>query len=445
MSILEIAALILGFLSLLAGICLNIKFPPGILGGIFWIPKLLAGAWSPFLAFAGILGATAGLISQNYLAAVAGLLGAILEYRHITLVTVDTDHFSRVFGPDWESRTNPSREVKNIRKRYQLIQPQAPEARGILDLDLKAGGESNRPLYADLWGPPEGIPRSGLAIMYFHGGAWQAMDKGILTQPLFRRLANQGHVILDVAYPLAPEADLNQMLVEVKLAILWMKDHAREYSANPERIVLMGVSGGAHLALLAAYTPDHPAFQQFAPGADMTVCAVISMFGVTDMAAFFKEYGNTTKKQPGFSSQITPDLLPRIHGRTWLDRFMTRSRAFPAYRYGNMPGGALLLVGLMGGTLNEIPEKYHLASPISHIGLHCPPTLQIFDDNDFIIDASHGRLLHKTLCEAGARSVYIEYPQTVHGFDQYFGVSRRISPSAQSATYEIERFLALMV
>jgi len=162
------------------------------------------------------------------------------------------------------------------------------------------------------------------------------------------------------------------------------------------------------------------------------------------MAAFFEDYGKTTKKQPEFSSQIIPDMLPRIHDRTWMDRFMSRSRAFPAYRYGNMPGGALLLVGLMGGTLKEIPEKYHLASPLTHVGPHCPPTLQIFDDNDFIIDAAHGCRLNQALCGKGIPSVYIEYPQTVHGFDQYFGVSRRISPSAQAATFEIERFLTLM-
>ena len=206
----------------------------------------------------------------------------------------------------------------------------------------------------------------------------------------------------------------------------------------------MGGSGGAHLALMAAYAPAHPAFQQFAPGVDISVCAVISLFGVTDMAAFFEEYGRTTKKQPEFSSQISPDMLPRIHDRTWMDRFMTSSRAFPAYRYGNMPGGALLLVGLMGGTLKEIPEKYLQASPLSHVGSHCPPTLQIFDDNDFIIDASHGRRLHQTLCEKGVTSVYIEDPQTVHGFDQNFEFSRRISPSAQAATFEIERFLTLL-
>ena len=70
---------------------------------------------------------------------------------------------------------------------------------------------------------------------------------------------------MDVAYSLAPGADLNRMLGDVKQAIVWMKTHALEYKINPDRIVLMGVSGGAHLALLAAYAPDHPAFQACLP------------------------------------------------------------------------------------------------------------------------------------------------------------------------------------
>jgi acetyl esterase/lipase len=439
MNSIEIVADVFGLVCLFSGLLLYFKFPPGIWGGIFWLPKLWADAWSPVLALIGLAGFLLGRIALSPFAIVAGLAGAVLLLWHIHLITGEEDPFIPVFGAD------QVQQIQNATKKYRLIQPIPPAANGTRDLILQPGIDGKAPLLADLWEPAEVTPRSGLAVIYLHGGAWQAMDKDILTEPLFRRLANQGHVILDVAYPLAPEADLNQMLGQVKCAILWMKDHAKKYKVNPERIVMMGVSGGAHLALMAAYAPDHPAFQHIAQGADMSIHAVISMFGVTDMAAFFEEYGKTTKKQPEFSSEITPDLLPRIHDRTWMDRFMTRSRAFPAYRYGNSPGGALLLVGFMRGTLKEIPDVYREASPITHVGAHCPPTLQIFDDNDFIIDASHGRRLHLALCEKGVPSFYIEYPQTAHGFDQYFGVSRRISPSAQSATYEIERFLALMV
>ena len=410
-----------------------------------WLPKLWASAWAPLLALIGGLGSLLGWISKDYYASLAGLLGAALEIRHVILVTKPGDYFSPVFGKNWEDRIPPELKVGLSSKRYRLIQPAPPKVPGQHNVNLGKSGQMDEPLLCDIWQPPEGVRRTGLGIIYLHGGLWQALDKNFLTQPLFCRLASQGHVIMDVAYSLAPDADLNRMLGDVKQSILWMKSHSQEYGINPDRIVMMGVSGGAQLALLAAYAPDHPAFQRVHPMEELSVRAVVSMFGITDLSAFYQEYGRSTRKQPEFSTEITDDLRPYIHDKTWLERLLTRSRAFPAFRHANMPGGALLLVDLLGGTLKEIPDVYRQASPIVHVGRHCPATLQISAENDFVVDVSHGRRLHRALCEAGAVNVYIEFPESVHGFDQYFGVSRRVAPAAQSATYDIERFLALVV
>jgi acetyl esterase/lipase len=62
-----------------------------------------------------------------------------------------------------------------------------------------------------------------------------------------------------------------------------------------------------------------------------------------------------------------------------------------------------------------------------------------------VIDASQGRKLHHALQTVNVPSVYIELPDTVHAFDQYIGVSRRIAPAAQAATNDIEQFLAMMI
>jgi acetyl esterase/lipase len=393
----------------------------------------------------GGFGALLGWVSKDYWTVLAGLLGVALGIRHTFIVTRQHAGFARAFGADWEARIPSGLRARLWSKRYRFIQPAAPVVPGQRNVDLGKSGKTDESLLCDIWIPQQGIPHTGVAIIYLHGGLWQALDKDFLAQPLFRRLVSQGHVIMDVAYSLAPGADLNRMLGDVKQAIIWMKTHAREYEINPDRIVLMGVSGGAHLALLAAYAPDHPAFQLVCPSADMSIRAVVSMFGVTDLSTFYQEYGRSNQKQPEYTTQITDDLRPHVFNKTWLDKFMTLSRAFPAYRHGNMPGGALLLVYLLGGTLKEIPDVYRQASPIAHVGPNCPPTIQIFDQYDFVVDASHGRRLHQTLCEAGATSVYMEFPETVHGFDQYIGVSRRVAPAAQSATYDIERFLALIV
>ena len=422
-----------------------LKSPSGILGGVIWLPKLWASAWAPFLALAGGLGAMIGWAVGDISAILAGVLSVALGVRHTMIVARSYNNFTQAFGDEWQNRITPELKARLYSKRYRFIQPASPVIHAMHNVILGKSGITDESLLCDIWTPPTGTTRTGLAIIYLHGGLWQALDKDFLTQPLFRRLASQGHVIMDVAYSLAPGANLNRMLGDVKQAIVWMKSHAIEYEIKQDRIVLMGVSGGAHLALLAAYAPDHPAFQSVFPMADMSTRAVISMFGITDLNSFFQEYGRSNRKQPEYSSQITNDLLPRIHDKTWLDRFMTKSRAFPSYRHANMPGGALLLIYLLGGTLKEIPDVYRLASPITHVGKHCPPTLQIFGEQDFVISASHGRHLHQALQKVGVASVYIEIPNTVHSFDQYIGVSRRIAPATQSATYDIERFLALMV
>jgi acetyl esterase/lipase len=175
------------------------------------------------------------------------------------------------------------------------------------------------------------------------------------------------------------------------------------------------------------------------------VRAVVSFFGPTDLVAFFDEYGLANPKQPESSAQIGEDLRPRVHDATPMDRFLTRTGTFPAYRYGNMPGDPLVLFHLLGGTPREAPDSYRQGSPLAQVGPHCPPTLQVFGDDDFAVDASHGRRLHQALREAGVRSVYIELPGAVHAFDQYLGVSRRVAPAAQAATQDLMRFLALMV
>jgi acetyl esterase/lipase len=81
---------------------------------------------------------------------------------------------------------------------------------------------------------------------------------------------------------------------------------------------------------------------------------------------------------------------------------------------------------------------------LTHVGAHCPPTLQIFAEEDFAISPNQGRRLHEALQKMNVPSAYIEYPETVHAFDGYMGISRRVAPAAQMAANDIEQFLALI-
>jgi acetyl esterase/lipase len=361
------------------------------------------------------------------------MIGAVVAGTHVKRVIEAHDGFDRAFGPDWRARISRKLQARMQPKRYEPVPPDPPQADRKRDAVVGVHAETGDPLLADLWQPPEGVERTGLAVAYLHGSGWHYADKGFGMRRLFRHLAGQGHVILDVAYTLAPKARLQAMVADVKRAIVWMKEHAADYSVNPERIVLMGGSAGGHLALLAAYTPNHPAFQLEVKG-DTSVRAVVSYYGFPDLTA-----------SQAYFQDAHGDLMP---GKTRLERrIQTRIEAL-FLRTGFLPPDGKLvpstgmIFGLIGGGLDEMPEQYELGSPIVYVGPHCPPTLQLQGEHDAGGMMPDVRRLHRALEEAGVPSVHVEFFHTDHAFDI---VLPKWSPAAQAATYDTERFLALMM
>ncbi len=58
-----------------------------------------------------------------------------------------------------------------------------------------------------------------------------------------------------------------------------MRAHGREYGADPALLFVSGSSAGAHMASLAALTPNDPAFQPGFEDADTSVTAAIGLNG----------------------------------------------------------------------------------------------------------------------------------------------------------------------
>lgn len=405
--------------------------------------KTVGTLFAPLVLLTGLTSALLGVASCNGAALLSGGLAALLSLRHTRRVTAPHDGFERAFGPDWPDRIPDSLWPKLSARRWQVSVRQINPILARRRRDVIYGKhEDGHLLTCDVWLPPEEVTPTGLGVLYFHGTAWQALDKGMVLGSVFRRLAAQGHVVADVRYTLAPAADMFGIMRDVQRAIAWMKSDGAEFGVKPERVVLWGTSGGGHLALLAAYTPAHPRFQPDGDGLDLSVRGVISAYGPTDLTAHWYEYASIVPAQPEFSDQSSLAMQPYVHDTTRLDLALTRARIWPAFRYANTPDSPLLLVGLLGGTLLEVPDNYRLCSPLAHVSTDCPPTLQLWGEHDFYVSPTHGRRLHRALCEAGAKSIYVEYPTTDHGFD---ALAPALTPVGQSMTYDIEHFLAMLV
>jgi acetyl esterase/lipase len=158
--------------------------------------------------------------------------------------------------------------------RWSPVPFRDPDPRVERDVAFATIPGTDRKLLVDLWLPPQGVAPSGVALIFFHGSAWHFFDKGIGMDPTFRHLAAQGHVVMDVSYRLAPEANLPGMVGDVKRSVAWMKANSARYGVNPERVVAGGASAGGQIAMLAAYSPG---LAEFTPpeltGADTSVHA----------------------------------------------------------------------------------------------------------------------------------------------------------------------------
>ena len=388
-----------------------------------WLPKLLAGTCSPFLGIAGGLAGLLGLAAKDWKGAATGLLGAALAARHVARVTAPHDGFRNAFGPDWEASLPSGLPV--CARRYTLLPPCPRRVPWQRDVIFGTHRETGEPLLCDLWQPPDDVPPTGLGIIYLHGSGWHYLDKDAGTRPFFRRLAEQGHLIMDVAYTLAPKADMRAMLADVKRAIAWLKTEGSEHAVNPERIVLMGGSAGAHLALLAAYAPEHGELKPADVEMDTGVRAVVSYYGPCDLLAQHRRI-----------EEHMGDL-----GLARCREFLGRLGALAPDDAGKTLALTDLVANALGASPEEAPALYRLFSPASHVGPHCPPTLLLQGGHDLCLMLPDVRRLHQALCDAGVPSVYVEFPETEHAFDLLFPCS----PAAQAATCDTERFLALMV
>ncbi|WP_333572479.1 alpha/beta hydrolase [Sphingomonas sp.] len=95
-------------------------------------------------------------------------------------------------------------------------------------------------------------------ILFVHGGGWEHGNKDNATgSAKIRHFTQAGYALATVNYRLVPGATVEQQAQDVAAAIAWLVAHARELGFDPNRMVLMGHSAGAHLAALVGTDPRY--------------------------------------------------------------------------------------------------------------------------------------------------------------------------------------------
>ena len=87
-------------------------------------------------------------------------------------------------------------------------------------------------------------------VIYIHGGYWQMNDKEPYAFIGEGALAAGFNLAL-IEYTLAPAARLDRIVGEVRNAVAWVIDHAKQFDGDPGRVFVTGHSAGGHLTAMA--------------------------------------------------------------------------------------------------------------------------------------------------------------------------------------------------
>jgi acetyl esterase/lipase len=166
-------------------------------------------------------------------------------------------------------------------RRSRLVTLAAPLAFGWIgakrtaNIEYGPHGKANR---LDVYRPRRGEV-TGPTLIYLHGGRFRRGDKLREAQPLHRRLASNGWLVISANYRLNPEGTFPDYLIDLKRVIAWARSEGLDFGVDPGRILLAGGSAGAHIAAMAGLTPNHPDLQPGFEEADTAARGVIGLYG----------------------------------------------------------------------------------------------------------------------------------------------------------------------
>jgi len=214
-------------------------------------------------------------------------------------------------------------------------------------------------------------------IIMIHGGAFKSGSKeGENPVPFL----SQGYAVASLNYRLSGHARFPAQIEDCKAAVRWLRAHAGQYGYDPDRFGAWGASAGGHLVTMLGTTGSTTTFDV---GENLSmssrVQAVADNFGPTDFLQM--------------DAHRLPDGM--------------------AHNPPDSPESELI-----GGALQENPDKARMANPITYItasGVATPPFLVIHGDRDPLVPHHQSELLVAALRSAGVPVTFYTVKGGGHG------------------------------
>jgi acetyl esterase/lipase len=263
------------------------------------------------------------------------------------------------------------------------------------NITYKKDGQG-KDLKLDMYRPKNSAKEKLPVVIFLHGGAWAHGDKVIAPdnyiEQTILKLTEKNYAVLSVNYRLvSDEVHFPGPIEDSKDAVRWVRKNADQYGFDAENIGYWGVSAGAHLSLLSAYTPD----TEFVGDQELSIYSgkvnyVVDNFGPTDMNRLL----HTRAPKPllfivGLISKKIIDIRTKIaKGMTGYDVNTERKKVIEACK--------------------TISPLYYTQNAI--------PTLILHGNKDKIAPIRHSKRLNRMLEKTKTPHQFIIVKKGNHGF-----------------------------
>jgi acetyl esterase/lipase len=254
--------------------------------------------------------------------------------------------------------------------------------RSIIPLEFSYNSYPDNDLKLDFY--PSKIIGNRPCVIVVHGGSWKSGDNKQLPE-LNSYLAEAGYHVAAINYRLAPKYQSPLPIEDVKAAISFLSANSAKLNLDTTKLVLLGRSAGAQIALLAAYTLNDPGIK-----------GVVNFYGPADMVW-------------GYSVPANPLVMD--------------SRK--------------VMEDYLGGKYDAVPHNYQKSSPVNFVTGKSVPTLIIHGKNDVLVAYEHSIRLEKKLQDNKVKHYFLSLPWATHGFDYTLN-----GPGGQLSTFAVKWFVS---
>lgn len=227
-----------------------------------------------------------------------------------------------------------------------------------IDRGITYGEADGQPLLLDVYRPPAGSGASSAVVLL---PGWEG-GRSSMSGPALA-LAEAGYVAVAVDYRLRWPEHID----DAQLAVRWVRANADRYGVDSERICSYGWSTGGQLAAMLGVRETRDKTDPALAGYSSRVACAVALAGEHDMTIpYTEDFWNA-----------------------WL-------------------------VETLGGTIEEVPERYRDVSPVAFVDERSAPFLVIHGGQDTVVPREHSRRLTAALQSAGVEVVYADLVDEDH-------------------------------